>query len=341
VHTDQPNVLIVDDEPHVAELLADGLAVQGFRCFSVTDVRQARRMLLRRSFDVLVVDVYMPGASGLELLVYTRKVAPQAKVILISGVASTESLAEALHLGAYDYFQKPLDIAQLARSLREAVEGTGHSSQLPLRAAKAMRLEAQVAHSSLESIGALAHAVEARDPYTGRHSEQVAHYATRLAAFLKLPKARIDRIRTASLLHDIGKIGVPDRILTKPGALTEEEFAEIRRHPRLGAEILEKISMLAEEARLVRSHHERWDGSGYPEGLAGDEIPVGAQIIHLADAMDAMLMERTYKPPFPVPKVLAELRRCAGGHFAPQLSHAAIEWCRENQEQLILPPAAA
>jgi putative nucleotidyltransferase with HDIG domain len=340
VQSEQPEVLIVDDEPTIAELIADGLEPHGFRCTTAADARQARRLLRQRRFRVLVVDIYMPGGNGLELLAYARRVVPAAKVILISGVASTDSLAEALNLGAYDYFQKPLNLGHLAKSVWAAARETRASSQLPRRAARAMQLEAQLSRASLESIGALVQAVEAKDPYTRRHSEQVAHYATRLAAFLKLPKDTIDTIRTASLLHDVGKIGVPDRILTKPGPLDDDEFAHIRRHPALGAEILQKISLLGGEARLVRSHHERWDGQGYPDGLAGNDIPIGAQIINLADAIDAMLMERTYKRPYPVEKMLAELSRCAGSHFAPRLARGAVQWCRGHREQLILPPAA-
>jgi len=340
LHTDRPKVLIVDDEPTIAELIADGLRPHGFRCKTADDPRRARLLLRRRRFDVLVVDVHMPGGSGLDLLAHVRRTAPAVRVILISGVATTDSLAKALDLGAYDYFPKPLNMGQLAKSVWAAARETASGSRLPRRAARAMQLEAQFAHATLESIGALVQAVEAKDPCTRRHSEQVAHYATRLATFLRLPKETIDTIRTASLLHDVGKIGVPDRILTKAGPLDEAEFAEIRRHPALGAKILAKISLLAGEARLVRSHHERWDGTGYPDGLAGSEIPVGARIINLADAMDAMLMERTYKPAYPVGKMLRDLERGAGSHFSPNLARHAADWCRNHREQLILPVAA-
>ena len=341
MHGDQTDVLIVDDEPQVCRLIQDGLQRYGFRCGTASGARQAQHMLEDEPFDVLIVDISMPEVSGLDLLVHVRRHAPQSKVILISGVSNTDFLAKALSLGAYDYFQKPFDLGQLAKSVTAATSGQIASPQLPLRAAKAMQLEAQVCQASLESIHALVHAVEAKDPYTKRHSEQVAHYATNLADHIGVARQTIESIRTAALLHDVGKIGVPDHILTKSGPLTKEEFDQVRRHPVLGAEILQNISMLTAQARLVRYHHEHWDGSGYPEGLSGEEIPFGSRIIHLADAMDAMLMERTYKRAYPVEKMLRELCRCAGTQFEPKLAACAVKWCEGHRNRLILPDVPA
>ena len=340
--TSPPAVLIVDDESLVVELLREALARQGFRCTAASSDEEARGAIGRQPFDVLVVDIYMPGSSGLELLRYVRRAAPQSRVILISGVASTHCLAEALSLGAYDYFPKPFNLPCLVQAVTAAAneQDPAGRSPLPLRAAKAMQTQDHVSRASLESIAALVQAVEAKDPCTRRHSEQVAYYATGLAGAIGLARHRTDAVRTAALLHDIGKIGVPDSILTKSGPLDARETRQIRRHPILGAEILEKISLLAGEAAIIRHHHERWDGTGYPQGLAAEEIPLGSRIIHVADAMDAMLMERTYKRPLPVERMLAELDRCAGSQFDPQLVRAAIEWSRGHPDRLILPMAA-
>jgi putative nucleotidyltransferase with HDIG domain len=188
---------------------------------------------------------------------------------------------------------------------------------------------------------ALVRAVDAKDSYTRRHSEQVAHYAKAIAEAMGLPARLIESIHIAALLHDIGKIGVPDRILTKVGTLTEEEFWHIRRHPALGAEILGTVGLFKAESLLVRHHHERWDGCGYPDGLTGEESPLGARVIMVADCIDAMLMERTYKKGYSVEKMLTELTRCAGTQFDPKIEAAALAWCQSHREALFLPGKAA
>ncbi len=335
--TTSEQVLVVDDEPQICEMILDGLALQGFSCKAVNEGLQAKQLLRDGSFAVLVTDVAMPGISGLDLLAHVRSSLPHCKVILVTGVPGADLIADALTLGAYDYLPKPVDMDQLIQSVGRALGDTSSYQYLPRRAAKAIEMESRVLQASLESIRALAQAVEAKDPYTRRHSEQVAHYAVHLGAHMKAEPAALESLRIAALLHDIGKIGTPDHILTKAGELTKEEFSLIRQHPLLGSEILEHISMFAKEARLVRHHHENWDGAGYPDGLAGEAIPWGARVINVADSMDAMLMKRTYKAAYPVTKMLSELEACAGKQFDPTIATAAIEWCNSRPEELILP----
>jgi putative nucleotidyltransferase with HDIG domain len=191
--------------------------------------------------------------------------------------------------------------------------------------------------ASLDSVTALVRAVEAKDPYTRRHSEQVAHYTVHFARAMNLPHEIVESARVAALLHDIGKIGVPDRILTKTGPLTDNEFEQIRRHPALGSDILSSITVFGREAQLVRHHHERWDGKGYPDGLVGEESPLASRIIQVSDSIDAMLMERTYKAGCPVQQMLGELIRCAGKQFDPRIAALALQWCSANPRKMILP----
>ncbi|NQU76553.1 MAG: HD domain-containing protein, partial [Planctomycetes bacterium] len=278
-----------------------------------------------------------PHVSGLDLLAYVKQHAPACKVILVTGVSRCEYLAQAIMLGAYDYLEKPFKHGELAELVSKAASGDAGSPQLPHRAAAAMELSEQVKQAALDSVRALVRAVEAKDPYTRRHSEQVTHYAVGLARALNVPEDMVEHIRVASLLHDIGKIGVPDHVLVKPGKLSDEEFEHIRRHPKLGAEILANITLFGKEAQLVRYHHERWDGEGYPDGLAGDEIPFASRIICVADCIDAMLMERTYKTGYPVGKMLGELERCVGTQFDPKIAASAVEWCGANLDELFLP----
>ncbi|HET6427725.1 MAG TPA: HD-GYP domain-containing protein [Phycisphaerae bacterium] len=188
---------------------------------------------------------------------------------------------------------------------------------------------------------ALVQAVEAKDPFTRRHSEHVVYYARRLGDYADLPGPLRDTLATAALLHDIGKIAVPDSILTKPGRLTRQEFAFVRLHPDTGADILRNVTLLAEEAEVVRQHHERWDGTGYPRGLRGEMIAPAGRLLHIADSLDAMLMRRTYKDGYSVPRTLRELRLGAGTQFDPELALLAARWCEQNPTLLIRPGQSA
>ena len=330
-------VLVVDDEQQVCALLCDELSAAGFSCQGTTAPLEALRVLQTQQPDLLISDISMPDANGLEVLAHARRHAPNCKVILITGKSNREYVSQALLLGAYDYIEKPLDPEELLDVARRATTGGADKPELPQRAAAAMEASSQTKQAALDSVRALVRAVEAKDPYTRRHSEQVAHYAAFLARALNLPAAMQESIRVASLLHDVGKIGVPDHILTKPGPLTEEEFEHIRRHPALGAEILSNVTMFGQEAMLVRHHHERWDGKGYPDGLTGEESPLAARVIMVADSIDAMLMERTYKKGYPPDKMIGELIRCAEMQFDPKIAAAAVQWCRANPDKLILP----
>lgn len=199
------------------------------------------------------------------------------------------------------------------------------------------RLQQQLKQSYLDSTRALVAAVEAKDPYTEKHSLTVAHYAMAFARHLGLPVLQMEAIGTAAILHDVGKIGIPDSILTKPGKLEPEEYELIKRHPVMGAQILEHIRFLKSELPFILHHHERWDGRGYPAGLAGEAIPLGARVLHIADATDAMLSARAYKPGFTLDRAIGELQRGAGRQFDPALTEAFLDWIQLNPGQIVSP----
>ncbi|MHC4294536.1 MAG: response regulator [Planctomycetota bacterium] len=337
METGTTSILIVDDEPVICSLIQDALGESGLECITVSSPQEARELLTNGRFRVLVADIAMPELSGLDLLEFIRQSSSDCRVILITGAGNTQNLATAINLGAYDYFPKPFKMDQLIESINAAASGEPNSPRLPVKAAEAVQLAQQLKEVSIETIRAFVQVVEAKDPHTRRHSEQVTHYATHLARAIGRSCEDIESIRIASLLHDIGKIGIPDSVLVKPGPLNEKEFEMVRRHPALGADILENISIFAREAKLVRYHHENWDGSGYPSGLVGEEIPFDSRIINIADSIDAMLMMRTYKEAYSIDQMLSELERCAGGQFAPDLAAAAIEWVECNHEKIILP----
>lgn len=197
------------------------------------------------------------------------------------------------------------------------------------------RLNQQLKKSCAESTVALIAAVEAKDPYTKRHSVNVATFAAAIGRRLGVDKTMIETLETAAMLHDIGKIGIPDRILTKQGPLTEEEVLLVRRHPLTGVEILKYISFLKNELPMILHHHEWWDGTGYPEGLAGESIPMGARILHVADAVEAMLATRSYKDSYPVERVAAELSSGLGVQFDPEICRTALKWLEEDPDQVL------
>jgi len=237
-------ILVVEDEPYLCELVREELTYQGYACDAVTDPIRGMELLDCERFDLLVTDICMPGISGLELLAHARCRLPNCKVILITGHSNRDRLAQALILGAYDYLEKPFKTAEFLKIVTDATDGCA-APVLPAKAAAAMQLRSETKQASLDSIWALVRAVEAKDPYTRRHSEQVTYYAINFAEAMGLPESKVESIRVASLLHDVGKIGVPDSILANLGILTDEEFAHICRHPALGAEILSNVTMFS------------------------------------------------------------------------------------------------
>jgi putative nucleotidyltransferase with HDIG domain len=327
-------VVIVQDDPEAATRIKIALKEAGILCTSVSTPQAALEVLPRRQVDLLLAKV-RPDEVHLDLPGQAQRRSPGTKVILLLAEPESWQVEEAIAQNAFDVLTSPVEVSHLVEAVREGLASS--SRRLPARAARAMCSSGQVRLAALESVRALVKAVEAKDPYTRRHSEHVAHYAVQFAVALGLDAPQTESVRTAAMLHDVGKIGVPDQILVKAGKLNPDEFQQIQRHPALGFDILSKITLFREEAALVRHHHERWDGRGYPDGLVGDQTPLPARIIQVADCLDAMLMERTYKTAYPVDKVLAELARCEGSQFDPVLAEAALRWCRWNSDQLILP----
>ncbi len=289
-------------------------------------------MLDSSQVRVLVTDICMPEITGLDILAHIKRNGIDCKTIIITGAPNVDYLAESISLGAHDFMPKPCDFDVLAESIRQA-KGQGNSDQsLQIRAARAIQRQTQVEEVSLEAALALARAVEAKDIYTQRHAEQVTYLSVCIAEMAGLETELIESIRLAAMLHDIGKIGIPDRILLKPDRLTEEEFELIKTHPVVGAEILERISVFSDLAQFVRHHHENWNGTGYPDSLKGERLPLGARVIRLADSIDAMFAARSYKVPYTLEKVEEELHLGRGKLFDPDLCEIAIQWCRSNPQ---------
>ncbi len=348
------NVLVVDDEPHVCRLIENVLVSDEFHCVSTHSGKEAGRLLLERKFDVVILDLLMPDVSGMDMLKFISSRGLPTQAICITGVPSDQSAREALAAGAFDFIEKPFDVLHLIESIRRASESrsglvggkieVAPSTERPadereefLATPAQVGSDGQLKQMLLESACTLIRTIEAKDPCTHRHSEHVAYYAEQLARYTGVSEEATEPICVAALLHDIGKIAFPDSVFGKPGKLNRTEFALVSRHPDVGAAILNNISTMKAEARLVRYHHESWDGSGYPAGMSGEKIPLGSRIINITNSIDAMLMHRTHKQAYPVEWMLEELDRCAGKQFDPDLARQAGDWCRNNLSKLILP----
>lgn len=337
-------ILVVDDEPEIRDVLCELLGFD-YECAGASSAEEALDTLRERSFNLIISDIMMSGMSGLEMIPHVLADFPETVVLMISGVQTIESAIKALRAGAFDYIMKPFDLRQVEVAVRRALE------HYELRAAKRRyenHLEELVAKrtaeldSALESVEdayrstlkALAQALETRDAETHGHSERVVTFSLRLGRELNLSKEQMKSLEFGSLLHDIGKIGVPDAILRKPAKLTEEEWVRMREHPLHGQQILREINFLEGAARVVAQHHEKWDGSGYPLGLRCDEIDLNARIFAVADAFDAMTSDRVYRSGRSYEAALTELERCSGKQFDPQVVEAFGRVPREDWDDL-------
>ena len=323
----QESILIVDDEASIRKLLYQKLSGEGYQCQEASNDEQALAKLKSDLISLVVLDIKMPGKkSGIELLPEIKAVYPDTAVVMATSATDINTAIQCMKQGAYDYITKPFNLDDVALSLDRALE----KRRLELENREYRRhLEDKVAEQatkiralSLSAIMALANALEAKDKYTSGHSQRVADIATNIAREMGLPQEAIDRVRLAGLVHDIGKIGVRELILNKPSRLTEEELQHTQRHPEIGEHILIPIAGDKELLRLVRGHHEHYDGTGYPDGLKGSQIPLGARILAVADAYEAMTSERPYRETLCEREALAELERCRGTQFDPEVVDA-------------------
>jgi putative nucleotidyltransferase with HDIG domain len=320
-------VLVADDEPEIRHVLYDLLSPL-YDCDAVASAEEAVERLGSLDYDLVISDIMMGGMSGLELIPRVVEISPDTVVIMISGVQSVESAIGALRAGAFDYVMKPFDLHHVEAAVVRALE---HHFLRAEKRRYETYLEEMVArrteelNGALGSLGeayrttlkALTSALEARDSETHGHSERVVNFSLRLGRELGLDEEQMRSLEFGSLLHDIGKIGVPDAILRKPAKLSESEWVKMREHPLHGQKILRGIEFLEGAARVVAQHHERWDGSGYPAGLKGEEIDINARIFAVADAFDAMTSDRVYRKGRGYDEALAELDEHAGRQFDP------------------------
>src|SRR5215210_9489639 len=337
-------LLIADDDVAVRSVLAELLCAE-YECEAVGSAEEALGLLKSGGFQLVLSDLAMPGMSGLELIQRVRELSPDTLVIVVSGSQEIESAVEALRAGAFDYIVKPFDLEHIQFAVRRALE---HQRLLAAKRGYETYLERMIAQRTEELDGAfrscesayrmtlkaLVAALETRDSETHGHSERVVNFSLRLGQELGLSAEQMRSLEFGSLLHDIGKIGVPDAILRKPAKLTEEEWVRMREHPLHGQRILGGIDFLAGASRVVAQHHEKWDGTGYPLGLRTEEIDICARIFSVADAFDAITSDRVYRRGKPYEAAAQELEDWAGRQFDPKVVEAFHRVPKEDWEVL-------
>ncbi len=344
------HILIVDDEAEITEILSD-LFSTDYVCETANSAEGALERLAENSFQLVVSDITMPGMSGLEMLPHVKEISPYTVVVMISGMQTVESAIGALRLGAFDYLMKPFDLRQVEAVVKRALE---HHELIVAKQRYENHLEELVeqrtgeldrALNSLEdayrsTLKALTAALETRDSETHGHSERVVTYSLRLGREYGLSGEKMKALEFGSLLHDIGKIGVPDSILRKPAKLTDEEWVRMREHPMHGQQILRGIEFLEGAAKVVAQHHEKWDGTGYPLGMREEDIDVCARIFSVADAFDAMTSDRVYRRGKSYQDAAQELDEWSGRQFDPTVVKAFHrvpheDWAELHKQSLL------
>ena len=330
-------ILLVDDQEQNIRLLARILAKAGYDSVaSTTNSDEALALYQEFKPDLVLLDLHMRGKDGFQVLeeIMLQSGNDYLPVLMITADDSAEVKRQALALGAKDFVGKPFDSAEVLLRINNLLEThflyrklRGQNTELEKKVADRTR---ELEESQLEVLERLAAAVEFRDDDTGNHTRRVANVSAMLAEALRLDATSIELIRRGAPLHDIGKVGIPDSILLKAGPLTAEEFETMKTHTVIGSRMLSKgrSELVRVSQRIARSHHEWWDGSGYPDRVSGQSIPLEARIVAVADFLDALTHERPYRPAHGLDETLVEIRRRAGTHFDPSVAKAllGIDW---------------
>ncbi|HEU4400808.1 MAG TPA: HD domain-containing phosphohydrolase [Candidatus Polarisedimenticolia bacterium] len=323
------HILVVDDEQAIRDVLTEGLNDTGYRCDTARDGSEALEKVKANGFQLVVSDIDMPQMDGVRLVQEIKKVRPDTEIIMLTGVVDVDVAVQAIRLGASDYLTKPFNLAEVRITVERALEKRrlvleNREYQRTLEA-RVLERTADLNRSYQTTLEALATALDTRDTETLGHSLRVAAYTVAVARRMGVSEPDLTDIYRGALLHDVGKIGVPDAILRKPGKLTPEEWVEMRKHPEIGYRILEGIHFLEAARQVVLCHQERFDGTGYPRGLKGQEIPLGARVFSVVDTLDAMTSDRCYRKALPYETARAEIIRYSGTQFDPDVVAVFLE----------------
>ena len=324
------NILVVDDEEAIREVVSTMLESKGYHCAVAHNGRVAQDQIKKATPDLILSDMIMPEMDGIKLLEWVRQYDPDVPVIMVTAIHDISTALEAIRRGAYDYILKPFEKDQLflgvGRALqhrRLVIDNRNYQSNLEQQVRdRTARLETaldQLEQSYDDTLEALGSALDLKDAETEGHCQRVTAFCISIAKTMPVPDAYLPILARAAFLHDIGKMAIPDGILRKPGPLNDDEKKIMRTHCEIGYNMLIRIPFLRDAAEIVLAHQEFYDGSGYPRGLKGDQIPLGARIFTIADSLDAMISDRPYRRALPMSHACEEIKRCSGTQFDPDV----------------------
>ncbi len=325
---DAENILVVDDEEAIREVVSTMLEAKGYRCTAVSNGRAAQDQVKKATPDLVLSDMIMPEMDGIKLLEWMRRYDPEVPVIMVTAIHEISTALESIRRGAYDYILKPFEKDQLLHGVGRAlqhrrlvIENRSYQRNLEQlvdeRTAQLSGALAQLEQSYDDTLEALGSALDLKDAETEGHCQRVTAFTISIAKAMPVPNPYLPVLARAAFLHDIGKMAIPDSILRKPGPLDNDEKQVMRRHCEIGYNMLIRIPFLRDAAEIVLAHQEFYDGSGYPRGLTGEQIPLGARIFTVADSLDAMISDRPYRRALPMSHAREEIRRCASTQFDP------------------------
>lgn len=329
MNNSKEKILIIDDEL-MARYAVQQVLKDRYTIFTASGGREGLDFISQNPVDLVVLDIKMPDMDGVSVLREIKKICPDTEVILLTAYAGVETAQSALRLGALDYLIKPFDKDDVINVIERGLKKKHDLERMKLehedliRTKELLEKEIEKARENLMlyyegTIKALIRAIDAKDHYTFDHSEHVAKLSSAIADKMGFSKIMRDKLEHAAIMHDIGKIGINEQLLRKESILTEEEHAEMRKHPEIGARIVRAVPFLEDTIDVILYHHERFDGSGYPEGLKRDKIPLSARIVSIADTIDAMMRDRPYRNALSHSQLMDELLKGAGTQFDPEI----------------------
>jgi response regulator RpfG family c-di-GMP phosphodiesterase len=359
-----PNILIVDDEIGPRESLRMILK-PNYNVFTVENGYAAIQMIQQIEMDVVTLDLKMPGISGIDTLKEIRGIDPDVMVIIITGFGTLKSAIEAIRYGVFDYIPKPFNVPEITSIIDKSIQR--RKLNLKIKEVLSKFLNRHPLKEPVSDFGlffqngvngmtdfkwdnvslsdnqnclafakVLAYTLEEKDPYTSGHSERVCYYSDLISKRLSLPPKERNELQIASYLHDIGKIGISNRFINKKGTLTPTDWAIIKQHTKKSIELLIPLNLSQSILSYIQHHHERFDGTGYPDGLMGDQIPLGARVITISDSYDSMTSDRPYRSPLSNGEAKKEMLKCSGKQFDPNFVNIFLDVLKEMEEAFLV-----
>jgi len=340
-------VLVVDDEEPIRNALRKFLKQQQFEVYAAASADEALQQLRLHKIALMLSDIRMPGTSGVDLVPQALEIEPDLAILMLTAVNDATSAALCMQRGALDYLTKPIELADLGRAVQRAIKRremqleNRHLNQwlkeeVTTRTAELQRERHRLERVSTATLEALVNALEAKDPYLRGHSARVADLSANIATEMRLAEEDVERVRMAGRLHDLGKIGTRDAVVNKEGPLTADEFEHVKQHVIIGAQILAPLVHLGDIVAMVRSHHERFDGSGYPDGLRGEDVPQGGRIIATAEVYDALTTARPYQEKMTPEQAVERMADLSGTVLDPKVYDALVRLVARRQTLVFL-----